>query len=129
VAIGETTAGPEAVLLQIFVPFRPDQVERPWRGIVTGTHTYARFEEEPWLLFDRTKDPDELHNLVGDADAAELQRQLDRQLSELMRKNGDAWSFNSMELVEEGGRLYRHETFYTLEEYRAWAKEHPERAP
>ena len=126
VALGETTEGPEAVLLQIFVPYRPDQVERPWRGIVTQTHTYARFEEEPWLLFDRTNDPHELHNLVGQTEAEDVQHQLDDQLSRLMKKNGDAWSFNSMELVEEGGRLYRHNTFYSLEEYRAWAQQNPE---
>ncbi|MFO1043319.1 MAG: sulfatase [Planctomycetaceae bacterium] len=126
VAMGKTTTGPEAVLLQIFVPYRPDQIERPWRGIVTQSHTYARFADEPWLLFDRTNDPHELRNLIGASGTEELQRRLDDQLSDLMKKNGDSWNFNSMELVEEGGRLYRHETFYSLEEHREWAKEHPE---
>ena len=78
------------------------------------------------MLFDRTNDPHELRNLIGASGTEELQRRLDNQLSDLMKKNGDSWNFNSMELVEEGGRLYRHETFYSLEEYREWAKEHPE---
>jgi hypothetical protein len=33
--------------------------------------------------------------------------------------------------VEDAGRLYRYETFYTVSEYLDWAKKHPEldRAP
>ncbi|MBS0207058.1 MAG: sulfatase [Planctomycetes bacterium] len=128
VALGETTDGPEAVLLQIFVPFNPDQVAQPWRGIVTAEQTYARYEDKPWVLFDHQHDPSQMHNLIGDASQAELQRKLDRMLTELMKKTGDAWSFNSSELVEEGGRLYRHAPFYTLEEYRAWVTAHPDLA-
>ena len=127
VAQGETTDGPEAVLLQIFVPFHPDQVAQPWRGIVTAEFTYARSEDEPWLLFDRRHDPSELHNLIGDAEHADLQRELDDKLATLMKKNGDSWSVNSMELVEEGGRLYSKGTFYSIDEYVNWAKEHTAR--
>ena len=128
VARGETTAGPDAVLLQIFVPFNPDQVARPWRGIVTNRHTYARFEQEPWVLFDRERDPGEMQNLIADPGHADLQRDLDQRLAALMQRQGDDWRFNSPELVEEGGRLYRHATFYTLDEYRAWAKANPDKA-
>jgi len=56
VAIGKETNGPDTVLLQIFVPFKPDQISKPWRGIVTEKHTYARYEDEPWVLFDRAQD-------------------------------------------------------------------------
>src|SRR5262249_41379507 len=105
VALGKTTDGPDAVLLQIFVPYNPDQVARPWRGIITAHHTYARYEQEPWLLFDDQQDPAQMHNLIGDEQHASLQRQLDDKLAALMRKQGDSWSFNSNELVEEGGRL------------------------
>jgi hypothetical protein len=45
-----------------------------------------------------------------------------------MKRLGDDWRFNSSELVEEGGRLYRHATFYTLDEYRTWAKANPDKA-
>ncbi|HET6884468.1 MAG TPA: sulfatase [Pirellulales bacterium] len=128
VALGQTTDGPDAVLLQIFVPFHPDQVARPWRGIVTADYTYARFEQEPWLLFDRRHDPAELHNLVGDERHAELQRDLDAKLAALMNQQGDSWAFNSPQLVEEGGRLYNHAAFYSIEEYQKWANEHPELA-
>lgn len=126
VALGHTTAGPDAVLLQIFVPYNPDQVAKPWRGIVTHRHTYARFEGEPWLLVDRKSDPAELHNLIGQPAHANLQRELDEQLAALMKKHGDAWSFNSQERVEEGGRLYRHSAFYSIDEYLKWAQANPD---
>ena len=125
-ALGQTTEGPDAVLLQIFVPFNPDQVARPWRGIVTAEHTYARFEQDKWVLFDHQQDPAQMHNLIGDSASAGLESELDAKLAALMKRHGDAWSFNSMELVEEGGRLYRHGTFYTLDEYRDWVKAHPD---
>ncbi|SKB04345.1 Arylsulfatase A [Prosthecobacter debontii] len=128
VALGQTTEGPEAVLLQIFVPFNPDQVSKPWRGLVTQDYTYARFEDEPWVLFDHAVDPHEMNNLATDPKHTALRGRLDKQLSALMEKNGDSWSFNSSDLVEEGGRLYRFETFYTLDEFRAWAKANPEKA-
>lgn len=128
VALGETTDGPAAVLLQIFVPFNPDQVAKPWRGIITAGHTYARFEEGPWLLFDQERDPAQMQNLVGDPVHAELERELDQRLAALMSRHGDAWSHNSSELVEEGGRLYRHAAFHTIDEYRQWAKANPDLA-
>jgi arylsulfatase A-like enzyme len=128
VALGRTTRGPDAVLLQIFVPFNPDQVHAPWRGIVTDRHTYARYEKEPWVLFDNQVDPWQMTNLAKDPKYAELGAELDAKLAALMRRNGDAWSFNHHEFVEEGGRLYRHQTFYTLDEYFAWAKANPDKA-
>jgi len=53
---------------------------------------------------------------------------LDDRLAALMKRHGDAWSFNSNELVEEGGRLYRHGTFYTIEDYLHWAASHPDKS-
>lgn len=128
VALGKTTDGPDAVLLQIFVPFNQDQIATPWRGIVTAQHTYARYEEKPWVLFDNEKDPWQMINLAEDPKHAELAKQLDAKLSALMAKNGDSWSFNSPELVEEGGRLFRHTTFYTIGEYLDWVKANPDKA-
>jgi hypothetical protein len=47
-------------------------------------------------------------------------------LLEAWKKTGDSWSYNWHEPVEDRGRLHRHRAFYTLAEYRAWAKENPE---
>ena len=128
VALGTHTRGPEAVLLQIFIPFNPDQIAKPWRGIVTASHTYARYEDAPWVLFDDTGDPAQLRNLANYPSAAPLRDKLDAELTALMKKHGDSWSFNAAELAEEGGRLYRFKTFYTLDEYRRWAHENPDKA-
>ncbi len=129
VALGETNAGPEAVLLQLFVPFTPDGISAPWRGLITKDHTYARHESGPWVLFDDKADPHQQRNLATDPAAQDLRAALDSQLAALMEKHGDTWAMNSSEPVEEGGRLYRHATFYTLQEYRDWAKAHPDKAP
>jgi len=124
---GETEQGPEAVLLQQFVTYLPDNVPAPWRGIVTQRYTYARFENAPWLLFDRRNDPDELHNLVADPMFETLRLELDQQLAALMKKNGDSWSFNNSEFTEEGGGLYKTGTFYRIEDYLNWKKSQPGR--
>ncbi len=128
VALGHTTKGPDAVFQQIFVPFRPDQIEKPWRGIITDRYTYARYQDGAWLLFDNQQDPWQMTNLATDAKSASLIKSLDQKLSAMMKKQGDAWSFNSNELVEEGGRLYKHGTFYTVDEYLQWAKANPDKA-
>ncbi|MES2697098.1 MAG: sulfatase [Verrucomicrobiota bacterium] len=128
VARGETTAGPDAVLLQIFVPFAGDAIDRQWRGIVTDRYTYARFEKEAWVLFDNRTDPAQKKNLAGDPKHAALQRELDERLTKLMRDKRDAWSHGSNERVEENGKLYRHETFYTIDEYLRWAAANPDLA-
>jgi arylsulfatase A-like enzyme len=128
VALGETKTGPAAVLMQIFVPFNPDGIAKPWRGIRTDRYTYARYEDTPWILFDNQSDPWQIANLIGHAAHQDLERQLDQQLTALMKKHGDKWSFNSSAPIEEKGRLYRHRTFYTIDEYFAWIKDHPEAA-
>ncbi|MGV3534004.1 MAG: sulfatase [Chthoniobacteraceae bacterium] len=128
VALGETTVGPEAVLLQMFVPFAPDGVTEGWRGIVTATHTYAQYENRPWVLFDNIKDPAQMENISIAPEHSALQGELRDQLAKLMKKHGDSWAFNSKEPVDENGRLYRHRTFYTIAEYLTWAKANPELA-
>ncbi|WP_414664766.1 sulfatase family protein [Horticoccus sp. 23ND18S-11] len=117
VARGETTAGPDAVLLQIFVPYRPDQITRPWRGVITDRYTYARYENEPWVLFDHQRDPHQMNNLAADPAHARIRGELEARLAALMAAKGDAWSFNSNELVEEDARLYGKQTYYSIQEY------------
>jgi arylsulfatase A-like enzyme len=128
VALGKTTKGPDAVLLQIFVPFNPDAISTPWRGIITDRYTYARFEKDSWVLFDNRTDPWQTNNLAADPQHAALAKQLDARLAAMMKAKGDSWSVNSSELVEEGGRLYKHQTFYTVQDYLNWAKTNPDQA-
>jgi hypothetical protein len=43
-----------------------------------------------------------------------------------MSRTGDSWRFNWTHPVEDNGRLYKHETFYTVQEYLEWAKKNPQ---
>ena len=52
-----------------------------------------------------------------------------KRLARWMRETGDSWDFNWSHKLEDGGRLYKHKTFYTVQEYLEWAKEHPELDP
>lgn len=126
---GEKEKGPDSVFVQIFVPFAGDGTPHPWRGVRTTRYLYARTEGKPWLLYDLERDPFELKNLAADAASALLLRELDERLSRWMRDTGDSWRYNSMVPVEDKGRLYRFETFYTIQDYVNWAAKHPELAP
>jgi hypothetical protein len=55
--------------------------------------------------------------VATDANSTTLLRQLDDRLTKWMRDSGDSWRFNSMLPVEDKGRLYRFETFYTIESW------------
>jgi arylsulfatase A-like enzyme len=129
VVLGKTDRGPDSVFFQIFVPFDGDGTPHPWRGVRTARFMYARTEKEPWVLYDLEKDPDELTNLAANAEARPVRAELETRLARWMRETGDSWRFDSDEHVEDRGRLYRFRTFYTIGEYRQWAREHPELAP
>lgn len=62
-----------------------------WRGVRTDRYTYARFEDEPWLLFDNEEDPYQLTNLVDQPEHAELQAELDGMTMDWFKKTGDSW--------------------------------------
>ncbi len=129
VVLGRDDRGPDAVLFQILVPFDGDRTPLPWRGIRTKTHMYARTKDNAWVLYDLERDPYELHNLIDDPASAALRQKLDAQLAELMARRGDSWKYTWMDKVEDRGRLFRFETFETIEAYRDWARTHPNLAP
>jgi hypothetical protein len=47
---------------------------------------------------------------------------MEQRLKKWMEKTGDSWSVNWSHPVEDAGRLYRHRTFYTVQEYLDWAR-------
>ncbi|MCX6894917.1 MAG: sulfatase [Verrucomicrobia bacterium] len=53
---------------------------KEYRGIRTLRYTYTRDLAGPWLLFDDVRDPYQLTNLVGRAEFAKLQAELDATL-------------------------------------------------
>jgi arylsulfatase A-like enzyme len=125
--LGAKETGPDSAFFQIFGPFRGDGTEDGWRGVRTRRHMYARFEKEPWVLYDIEKDPYQTRNLIHERSAKHVLDEMQRRLSQWMRRTGDSWNYNWHEPVEDGGRLYTHDkTFYTVDEYRSWSKENPE---
>jgi len=111
---GSSSAAPDSAFFQIFGPFEGDGTKDAWRGVRTHRYMYARFESQPWLLYDLEKDPDEMHNLVDDA---ALVAEMDGRLAAWMKRTGDSWKFDWHELVEDKGRLYNSGTYYSVDEY------------
>lgn len=83
----------DATLLSCVQPFGQwNKVEhggREYRAIKTKQYTYARDLNGTWLLFDNTKDPYQMNNLVGNPDYTALQAELDKRLTERLRETGD----------------------------------------
>jgi arylsulfatase A-like enzyme len=127
--LGRATKGPESAFFQIFVPFAGDGTPNPWRGVRTESAMYARTKEGPWVLYDLARDPYEQTNLALEPSAAPLRAHMKTLLDTWMTRTGDSWALNSMEPVEDKGRLYRFGTFTTIDEYLTWAKAHPGIAP
>ncbi|HET8548490.1 MAG TPA: sulfatase [Bryobacteraceae bacterium] len=122
---GLRASGPESAFFQIFGPFRGDGTAHSWRGVRTSRYMYARREAEPWLLFDLENDPYEMNNLAPDPAARRLVSDVDQRLKAWMKQTGDSWRYDWTHPVEDHGRLYRHRTFYTVDEYLKWAQAHP----
>lgn len=61
-----------------------------WRAIRTKDMMYARTVDQPWLLYDLSKDPYEMNNLVS-ADS-NLVKEFDGHLTTAMKHYGDSWS-------------------------------------
>ena len=93
IMIGESGAAIErGTLLSLPVPIT--EARRygfaEYRGLRTPRHTYVRSIHGPWLLYDNQSDPYQMQNLIGKAEARELQSRLDRELdAELRRRNDD----------------------------------------
>lgn len=128
VVLGQAESGPSAAYFQIFGPFLAGGVERGWRGLRTDRFMYARTKDAPWVLYDLEADPYELKNLVADPEAGPTLAELDAELVRWMEKTGDSWDFDWTAPIEDAGRLYKHEAFYTVEDFFEWAAENPELA-
>ncbi len=60
-----------------------------YRGLRTSRYTYTRKLDGPWLLFDNEKDPYQQNNLIGNPGYSKIQRKLERELKQKLRKNKD----------------------------------------
>lgn len=112
----------DSAYFEICVPYAGDGTEDAWRGVRTEQFMYARFKDKPWVLYDLKADPFQQKNLAGEPSARAIQQEMERRIQVWMDKTGDSWTNNWPDPVEDEGRLYRHRTFYTIQEYRDWAK-------
>lgn len=127
--LGQAQQAPDSAYFQIFGPFAGDETAGGWRGVRTPRYMYARYRDKPWVLYDLTNDPFEQKNLANDPASARLRAEMERKLSAWMKRTGDSWRYDWTELIEDKGRLYKHETFYSVTDYLKWARQHPELAP
>lgn len=128
VVLGDSEDGPESAYFQIFGPYLSGGVESGWRGVRTQRYMYARSRQEPWVLYDLEADPYELTNLAGEPGMAEVQAQMEERLADWMRRTGDSWDYDWTAPIEDRGRLYKHEAFYTVDDFMQWAADNPELA-
>lgn len=128
VVLGKSESGPDAAYFQIFGPFLAGGVESGWRGIRTSRYMYARTKAEPWVLYDLNEDPYELRNLADDPASAAIRDELESELGRWMERTGDSWSYDWSHPIEDRGRLFRHETFYTVDDFMEWAEQNPDLA-
>ena len=128
VILGEADTGPESAYFQIFGPFHAGGVDRGWRGIRTQRYMYARTRDEPWVLYDLDADPYELRNLARDPSASAIRDELEARLADWMERTGDSWDFDWTAPVEDRGRLFTHQTFYSVDDFLQWAEDHPDLA-
>lgn len=80
--------GPRPELTPIYLYMRATKPSPDaWRGLVSRTHTYARFADRPWILYNDADDPYQLHSLVDDPSSrpplVEMESELDRQLASM----------------------------------------------
>lgn len=122
--LGKNKNSPDSVFFQIFGPSLACNTPEGWRGVRTNRYKYARFKEKPWVLYDLKEDPYEMNNLANEHVAQKLITEMDRKIDEWMSRTGDSWNYNWTHPVEDNGCLYKSKTFYTVDEYLAWAREH-----
>lgn len=89
---GKTKDITDAVLIASYHPFGQwpaKQGGKEYRGVRTKRYTYVKDLNGPWLLFDNLKDPFQQKNLVNEKFCEQVQKELEKELTELLKKNRD----------------------------------------
>lgn len=73
-----------------------------YRGVRNERYTYVRTISGPWLLYDNLRDPFQLHNRCNDPELAVEQAQLERELSQWLKRLGDKF-LSGAEYLRRGG--------------------------
>ncbi len=92
--LGDEPDTDRAVLIECPVPFHQWNYKRggrEYRGLRTTRYTYVRDLQGPWLLYDNQFDEFQQHNLIGTAEYADVQQNLEQQLENALQTRGDAF--------------------------------------
>ncbi len=90
VLLGGKMTEPESVLIQDILPCsEAAKAFGPWRGVRTKRHTYARFRDKGWVLYDNLADPYQLNNLIDKPEARTLQRDMEDRLQAWLKRTND----------------------------------------
>jgi arylsulfatase A-like enzyme len=90
--LGKAGAPSACGLIMCPVPFHQWSRElggREYRGIRTERYTYVRDLNGPWLLFDNDNDPLQMKNLINLPGYAGLQKDMESELSEMLKRTHD----------------------------------------
>jgi len=88
VIIGKEDYARESILIDYPVCPKSFSYES-WRGVLTKQYTYARFKENPWVLYDDINDPGQLNNLVGNESAKKILDMMENELEYWLKKTND----------------------------------------
>ena len=84
----DPNADREALVMNI-CPFGNEYNMSEYRGIRTKQYTYICSPEGPEMMFDNLNDKYQMNNLVGKAEYADLQKELNKKLDKSLKKIGD----------------------------------------
>jgi arylsulfatase A-like enzyme len=97
------TPGPRPTSAPIYLTLHAVPQSFPvWRGMVTATHTYARFVDLPWVLYDDAADPYQMDNLAGRPEARDLQTRMEEELRAWLTRMDDDFA-SAAELTRRYG--------------------------
>jgi len=77
------------VLVMQVCPFATEYSNKEYRGIRTSQFTYVCSPERAFMMFDNSKDPYQMDNLIGKIGFEKLQLKLDEKLHKELKKIGD----------------------------------------
>lgn len=88
--LGKSSRTPESAMLTIYTKTEMNEWDC-WRGVRTRRYKYARFEEEPWVLYDLHNDPFEMNNLAKSPAHRRLAAKFDAEIEKHMERTKDNW--------------------------------------
>lgn len=78
-----------AAMIMNVTPFDVNWDDPPYKGVRTADYTYAVSPDGPLMLFDNSRDPYQLNNLVNDPEHSELQAKLHAELMDQLKLIGE----------------------------------------